>query len=149
VLDVEHHFSLAAANAFVPRLTEVFREVREDVEVLRTLARELAEEGFPLGDEGPVEVDPDAPEAIRRRQSEAHVVAGRIGAALDGVAEMGLEVKGLDGLVDFRSRHRGETVYLCWRYGEDAIEHWHTLDGGFAGRRAIGPGDRFEGDAPQ
>jgi hypothetical protein len=28
-------------------------------------------------------------------------------------------------------------VYLCWRYGEPSVQHWHELEGGFAGRQRI------------
>lgn len=147
--DTHRHFSIAAANAFVPRLNEVFTAVRADLACLRELARDLAEDGFPLSEEGPVEVDASAPEAVRKRQEEAHGLARKIAAALDDVAAFGLEVKGVDGLVDFRTRRGDEIVYLCWRFGEERIEHWHELDGGFAGRQPIRPDDAFEGDELQ
>jgi len=28
-------------------------------------------------------------------------------------------------------------VYLCWRHGEDAVSHWHEVEGGYEGRRPI------------
>jgi hypothetical protein len=37
-------------------------------------------------------------------------------------------------------------VYLCWRFGEDRIGHWHELDGGFAGRRPLPADGDFVGD---
>jgi hypothetical protein len=57
--------------------------------------------------------------------------------------DLGIEIKAADGLVDFRSLRDGEVVYLCWRFGEDRITHWHRLDSGFAGRRAITADDGF------
>jgi hypothetical protein len=41
------------------------------------------------------------------------------------------------GLVDFLSLRDGKEVFLCWKYGEERVEYWHTLDGGFAGRELI------------
>ena len=41
------------------------------------------------------------------------------------------------GLVDFLSLRDGEVVELCWRLGEDQIEHWHPIGEGFAGRRRL------------
>ena len=41
------------------------------------------------------------------------------------------------GLVDFPALRDGQEVYLCWLVDEPEIEHWHELDGGFAGRRPI------------
>jgi hypothetical protein len=64
-------------------------------------------------------------------------------AALDGITELGIEIKAADGLVDFRSVREGEIVYLCWKFPEDAILHWHRLDTGFAGRRPITAVDGF------
>jgi hypothetical protein len=46
-----------------------------------------------------------------------------------------VQVKDLDrGLVDFPALMKGREVFLCWELGEDDVEHWHELDGGFAGR---------------
>lgn len=43
------------------------------------------------------------------------------------------------GLVDFPTRFEGRTVYLCWKRGEEGIEAWHEVDGGYAGRRPLTP----------
>jgi hypothetical protein len=69
----------------------------------------------------------------------------RIGKELTGIArcvnaihELGAVVKDPDeGLVDFPSRVDGREVYLCWKLGEDAIEYWHGIDEGFAGRKPL------------
>ena len=66
-------------------------------------------------------------------------VANEIEALLHELAELGVEVKDMNtGLIDFRAHRDGEEVYLCWRLGEgDRIAWWHTLDGGFLGRRPL------------
>jgi hypothetical protein len=53
--------------------------------------------------------------------------------------ELGVQVKDADtGLVDFPARHPdGSVVLLCWQVGEPSVEAWHTLDGGFAGRKPL------------
>ncbi len=54
------------------------------------------------------------------------------------VSELGGLVKDPQvGLVDFLGRVDGEQVLLCWRFGEEAIAHYHRLDEGFAGRRPL------------
>lgn len=59
-------------------------------------------------------------------------------ALSDELTQLGVELKDpLTGLLDFRARRGNEEVYLCWRLGEDAVAFWHTLDGGFAGRRPM------------
>jgi hypothetical protein len=41
------------------------------------------------------------------------------------------------GLLDFYGRIDGRLVYLCWRYGEEALGYYHELEAGFAGRRPL------------
>jgi hypothetical protein len=72
-------------------------------------------------------------EAERQERVE---IARRVNA----VHERGAIVKDLDtGLVDFPARLAGEEVLLCWRLGEEQIEHWHGLEEGFAGRKRLDP----------
>jgi hypothetical protein len=50
-----------------------------------------------------------------------------------------IQVKDLErGLVDFPSILQGREVFLCWEEGEDDIEYWHELDGGYGGREKLG-----------
>lgn len=59
-------------------------------------------------------------------------------ALMGELDQLGVELKDpMSGLLDFRAKRSGEEVYLCWRLGEAAVEHWHTLQGGFAGRRPL------------
>lgn len=52
--------------------------------------------------------------------------------------ELGIECKGIeDGLIDFPCLLEDRLVYLCWKFGEPSIAHWHELDAGFAGRRSL------------
>jgi hypothetical protein len=52
----------------------------------------------------------------------------------DGVLIKGLE----EGLADFPAlRENGEEVFLCWKEGEEDICYWHSLTGGFRGRRSL------------
>jgi hypothetical protein len=57
---------------------------------------------------------------------------------IEELTELGVQIKDLDsGLVDFPSYRDGEEILLCWQLGEDEIAWWHTLGGGFAGRRPL------------
>ncbi len=54
------------------------------------------------------------------------------------IESLGVEVKDLNlGLVDFPARREGRDVYLCWRYDEARVTHWHDLDAGYAGRQPL------------
>ncbi|HEX5817551.1 MAG TPA: DUF2203 domain-containing protein [Gemmatimonadales bacterium] len=67
---------------------------------------------------------------------EAH--ASRIEGYLGELQQVGCVFKGFeDGLVDFYALRDDRLVFLCWRYGEDRITHWHELDAGAAGRQPL------------
>ena len=55
---------------------------------------------------------------------------------------LGVELKDpVTGLVDFYWKRGDETVYLCWKHGEEGIDHWHDLQSGFGGRQPLGAVD--------
>lgn len=142
-------FSVRAANAFVPRLQEIFGEARALLERAQAAARALAEQGHPIEDVETLEVDRGAPAEVRSRQREVAALLDSLREKLTEVAELGAEVKSADGLVDFRSRRKGEVVYLCWRFGESEVAWWHDLGSGYAGRARISDPSEFEGDLLQ
>jgi hypothetical protein len=41
------------------------------------------------------------------------------------------------GLLDFYGKIDGRLVWLCWKYGEETVAHYHDLDAGFAGRKPL------------
>jgi hypothetical protein len=41
------------------------------------------------------------------------------------------------GLIDFFGRVEGRVVFLCWKWDEPEIAHYHELDEGFAGRKPL------------
>lgn len=76
----------------------------------------------------------DLPEAAAAIQREADEIAECV-RRLD---ELGVQVKSLEqGLLDFPSVRDGEDVLLCWQVGEPAVEYWHGLEEGFAGRKPL------------
>jgi hypothetical protein len=75
---------------------------------------------------------------VRKLRSDLRQAADDIAAILRVLTDHGVQVKDADtGLIDFPTEIDGEPALLCWRVGEERIEFWHTLDGGFAGRRPI------------
>ena len=138
-------FSLREANALLITLRDEFGRARELRDELMGIQRSLQETG--RGIDGPdVAVDPAAPEAVQRLQGRAVGIIEKLRTILREVAELGVEVKAADGLVDFRSKLHGRTVFLCWRYGEERVEYFHELDAGFAGRRPLPADGDFTGD---
>jgi len=128
------HFTPEEANAALaevrPLVEQMVDRRRAHVEALE---RQEELEGHIRGNGGgipPAELAESAAEVERLERELAH--------AVDELDRLGVQVKDIDeGLVDFPALRRGETVLLCWQLGEDEIAYWHTLDGGFAGRRPL------------
>lgn len=138
-------FSLREANALVPTLQTTFSRARALSDRLAAVQGELAAKNHPAS--GPaLEVDGSAPEPVQALQRRGQALVEELLALLNELTELGIEVKAADGLVDFRSRLRGRIVYLCWRFGEEGIVHWHELDTGFSGRKRLPPDAVFVGD---
>src|SRR5882672_12007269 len=76
-----------------------------------------------------------------REQQARDAVGGAEMELLKAVANlngMGIQLKGpLEGLIDFPSYREGELVELCWKVGEDRVEHWHRIGEGYSGRKKL------------
>lgn len=81
--------------------------------------------------------NPDAFELaglVERRRA----LTARMGEGVARIHRQGVLVKDLErGLLDFYALDGDRLVFLCWALGEPAVTHWHTLDGGFAGRKPL------------
>jgi hypothetical protein len=127
-------FTPAEANS---ALTEV-RPVAERLVAVRTRMRELEgtqrELVTAIGGNGGGYAAGDLNEA----QTELVGLADAAVACVDRLDELGVQIKDLDtGLLDFPALRDGIEVELCWRVGEDAVEQWHGIGEGFAGRKPI------------
>lgn len=105
-------------------LSADFLERRARLEFLR--AGRDAMSGDPYGEE------------LAQIEAELEKQEAQLRSYVDELVALGVELKGLaDGLVDFPCRLDGRLVFLCWKYGEPEVLHWHELDGGFAGRQPL------------
>jgi hypothetical protein len=118
------HFGLEEANRLVPHLTRVFESVRGMVARTRALQARLC-------------LLPRESDQRHKLEVERDELVTRVKTELSALDEIGLEIKDVEGLVDFRAMLEGRTVLLCWRYPEARIDHWHEVDAGFAGRQPI------------
>jgi hypothetical protein len=79
----------------------------------------------------------ETPELASARE-EVTAAAARINDYLKELEAIGCVFKGFDaGLVDFYTLRDDRPVFLCWKMGEERIQHWHELDAGFGGRQPI------------
>lgn len=127
------YFGVEEANRLIPLLNRTFERIRPWVTRAQTLSSELEA----LRSQGTRDAHS---EQVREQH---HELLGQIRQELQQLEEMGIEVKAADGLVDFRAQLGGRTVYLCWRFGEASVSHWHELHSGFAGRRPIEDPEAF------
>jgi hypothetical protein len=129
-------FTLEAANALVPRLQPLMSaqmgrrgEIEERVGELSKL----------LGSESPSLALAEADTTqVRGLKQDILARIERYQAAWREVEDLGAVLKDPRlGLLDFYGQVDGELVWLCWRYGEASVTHYHRLDEGFGGRKPI------------
>jgi hypothetical protein len=83
--------------------------------------------------------NPDA--RLEPLEREAQALAAEIEGYIREIEDVGAEYRmpADAGLVDFPGKIAGRRVFLCWRFGEQAVEYWHDVDAGFAGRQPLVP----------
>jgi hypothetical protein len=117
-------YTVEEANAVLARLRDSLARIREARrEVLRSGRRVGARAGANGGGpEGTAYL-----EALSILREEVEGLAGEDIILRDAES----------GLVDFPSLREGRVVQLCWRLGEDRVEHWHEVDAGFQARKPL------------
>lgn len=142
-MESERYFTVAEANALIPRVEPVMERLGELYEELVGIFSELNAAGISPREE---DQSPDDPPEVQEKRSRMRKLASEIQEGIDEINGTGCIVKDVgSGLVDFLSRRGGRTVYLCWRRGEPEVAWWHDLDAGYQGRRPIDAADEFEG----
>jgi hypothetical protein len=142
-------FTLDEAQSLLPVLESLLKRAIDSKQAAEEVESKLSELGRRIYLSGGMRVNlPDV--AGQRAEMEAHLQ--RVRESISEIDSIGVQVMDLDtGLLDFPFRLDEEIVLLCWRMGETAIEHWHTVESGFQGRQPVD--DRFRrrstsGDRP-
>ena len=134
-------FTIEEVNALIPRLKLLVAEqLAKQGEIERRLA-DLSR----LSGGVPSSLEPDADDASEmvRVKDELRQRIARYQEGWQRVQELGAVVKDPQiGLLDFYGRIDGRLVWLCWRYGEEALGYYHELEAGYSGRRPLGPETR-------
>lgn len=131
------YFTLEEANELVPQLALVMGQQMMLLGEIESLVRSLSAELGPL-DEARVKPSDDDPPAVHERKTALARAVETYRERWERVEETGVLVKDPRlGLVDFHARLEGETVLLCWQYGEPEVAFWHPVDEGFASRRPL------------
>jgi hypothetical protein len=140
-------FTIEEANALVPRLNEVVGDQLTIGDEIQELVRLLWRSGSSRqstvhqgmqAEVVDITVYPGDTQEVRLLKRQ---LSDRVQRYRDGwrrVEAMGAVVKDTNtGLLDFYGRLDGRSVWLCWKYGETTIEHYHELDEGFDGRKPL------------
>jgi hypothetical protein len=127
-------FTVEQANAMLPLVRAIVRDLSE-------LSRDVLDRRerleFLLGGRDSKSKDPYGDE-LAQIEDELQKDNERLRDYVRELQDLGVEPKnGPEGLVDFRCLMDGRVVYLCWKFDEAEIAHWHELDAGFAGRQPL------------
>jgi hypothetical protein len=131
-------FTLEAVNALVPRLQLLMEAQMGRRSAIELRLEQLAELIGVVPQSIDVEDGDDV--AVRTLKHDLLQRLETYEGAWNEVERMGAVLKDpRAGLVDFYGSVDGKLVWLCWKYGEDRVSHYHGLDEGFAGRKPIAP----------
>jgi hypothetical protein len=124
-------FTVEEANGLLPALRPLIESILENLRRLKSKSESVI-----LNEQ----LDPEAPDLMQRlrRDKEIARFVGQIKGWVEEIQGHGCVCKGIEqGLIDFPCVLGAEVVFLCWQYGEPGVNHWHRIEDGFAGRRAL------------
>jgi hypothetical protein len=128
-------FTLDEAQSLLPVLESLLKRAVQGRRAAQLVESELNELPQRIYLSGGMRVN-SANVAKQRAEIDEHLK--QVQESIAEIDAIGVQVKDLDsGLLDFPCRINGEVVLLCWRMGERAIEHWHTVEAGFQGRQPV------------
>lgn len=119
----KRRFTVAQANKTLPLVKRVVADiVRTHEEITQCQAQmELAKSGQQAS-----------------LQTRLHSGLEHLQDYVDELTEIGCELKDYRlGLIDFIGHHNGHDICLCWKLGEESIEHWHEMQSGYSGRQPV------------
>lgn len=128
-------FTLDEAQSLLPVLESLLKRAIEGKQAAETVESDLSDLARQIYLSGGMRVD-TVKVAAKRAEIDTHLQ--RVRESIGEIDAIGVQVKDIEtGLLDFPFRLDDDVVLLCWRLGEPSIEHWHTTDAGFKGRRPV------------
>ncbi|KEO82226.1 DUF2203 domain-containing protein [Tumebacillus flagellatus] len=125
------YFTLAEANALVPRLETMLGQLQGLKRDLQRKYHQLQEIKKAYSEASTLQRD-----AFFQEEAELEFLMWSANSMLQQILDTGVEVKDIDtGLCDFYAVMGGQEIYLCWKQGEPEITHWHGIYEGFIGRK--------------
>ena len=131
----ERLYTAAEVDELIPRLSELMGGAMDRHRQAAELERRLREEQGRIRASGGSLVDQ---RDWKARAERLDGLAIEVRGGLQEIVDLGGVSKDLEtGLVDFPGVVDGETVNLCWKYGETAVRFWHGLDEGYGQRKPL------------
>jgi hypothetical protein len=128
-------FTLEEAQSLLPVVESLLKRAMESKGSAEQVESGLSELARRIYLSGGMKVDVGR---VAKQRAEIEIHLQRVRESLAEIDAIGVQVKDIDaGLIDFPCRIDDQVVLLCWRMGESAIEHWHTVDSGFRGRQPL------------
>ena len=120
------HYSREEANALLPQIRQwlvQLRQLRQELEKLETRLGGMTAPGNDVGGD-----------LVNRRVK----AMADIKEVLDEFQTREIFIKDPSReLIDFPAIVGGKEVFLCWEQDEEAVEFWHDVESGFAGRERL------------
>jgi hypothetical protein len=128
-------FTLDEAQSLLPVLESLLKRAIEGKQSAVQVDSGLSELARRIYLSGGMKVDVTE---VAKLRAELEIHLQRVRESVAEIDAIGVQVKDIDaGLLDFPYRLDDQVVLLCWRMGEPAIEHWHTVEEGFQGRQQV------------
>ena len=128
-------YTVEEANAELPRVKQIVAQIAQ----LSALLPELEDQARIAEYES--KRDRATADQRERYQQARDAASGAEHERLKAIVTLnglGIHLKGaLEGLIDFPSSRDGEAIELCWKLGEEKVEHWHRVGEGFGGRKPL------------
>ncbi|HKV87659.1 MAG TPA: DUF2203 domain-containing protein [Candidatus Dormibacteraeota bacterium] len=128
-------YTVEEANRELPRVKRIVAQIAE----LSALLPELEDQAR-IAEYQSKRAGAGAEQQDRHQQAHdaAQGAEEELLKAVLSLNSMGIALKGpLEGLIDFPAIRDGEPIELCWKLGEERVEHWHRVGEGFAGRKKL------------
>ena len=118
------YFSITEANRALPYVARVVDDIVRTYDQAVALRKRI-EQPHPE----------DSVEAVKNGYEKEMDHLNRL---IEELHQVGVELKDFErGLIDFPAVHEGREILLCWHRGESAIQAWHEVDAGYAGRQDV------------
>lgn len=124
-------FTVDEANELLPNVRVLVEQILENIRRLKSAGETV------IRKEG---LDPETPNLMNRLRDDSEIakLIGQVKGWVEEINSYGCICKGVEqGLIDFPCMLGAEVVFLCWQIGESSVNHWHRIEDGFAGRKAL------------